>query len=717
MTEDVYTLNKDKINKYIKLDDVIYTIQKTFKYLSIGSAIKVAKYVLLDYELIYIDMFTKSTKFERYNKKRLSRQDDRLYIDKSVQLQIRNELLEIIKSYDVPLEYTENYDNTLVLNKNTLYEDVRKFIIDEQGKFNFKYDFDSSNLKTGPVQNIDTLQRTNIQIISKSVKFDYPIEYRYYCPQCESEYNKPAYLMASTLTKLKCTGVIISEDTKGNLKSSKCGLTLYPDNEISKTTDCYFYEINHQNSIGEKQTVTAISFKPHQPGFYNCVLYKIKNPNKTEIFHIIDVEDIKTNELDLPKQKEDENYLITLQKTLDKFIEERVNVKIAGLEVLKISLIIQKIITEIGDKLISNIQIVGDRSTGKSMLLKYYSILLYNSLFSSSNGLSISIPSLRGTKYSVTLMGKEQKIVSVGYLGTYKNIHIDEAGENKELVQNLKTFALEDTYSYNKAGSDGTTHVRTAHINLSENIDNLHLQQYTRTIRKKYNDAGYVVPRISNEEDEVTPWNENWDLHLPIYEYDNVRLRCIIQDVRDEYYKNKLFWIDGYDYALHERFPFYFYVVHGQSNNKLIEEAVKHNMRQKDSIKDNLNLIKLLKTESFNHLIKQIKEYRESDADYETFCKVDKILEEYSIDADYRMKTFYYTIVKISRIVNKRYIANEQDYYILRLFLEKTNRRVTVDDISDLSIKGVDKDKQNLDIQSPKQEDGFSFDIPSESDI
>ena len=68
---------------------------------------------------------------------------------------------------------------------------------------------------------------------------------------------------------------------------------------------------------------------------------------------------------------------------------------------------------------------------------------------------------------AINLMGKEHKIVTTGYLGTYKSIHIDEAGENKELVQNLKTFLLEDNYSYDKAGATGIFNKRTAQANLT----------------------------------------------------------------------------------------------------------------------------------------------------------------------------------------------------------------------------------------------------------
>ena len=61
----------------------------------------------------------------------------------------------------------------------------------------------------------------------------------------------------------------------------------------------------------------------------------------------------------------------------------------------------------------------------------------------STNGLSVSIPALRGTRVQINLMGRDTNVVTLGYLGTYKAIHIDEAAENRELVQNLKSFIYE----------------------------------------------------------------------------------------------------------------------------------------------------------------------------------------------------------------------------------------------------------------------------------
>jgi len=688
-------INSSNLEKYCANKEIVDVVQSSFKGMYRSGAVKLLKKLLKQTEYIYVDEIVKKNSFFiSHNTKRLEQVEGKWFFSTIYNEEIKIKLYDVIKNYDKDFEFVENPKSTngiIKLCKYSMYEDIRKLICDEDGQVGLSYDFNKHDLDVATIQNVDTLQRANIQIIGKGIKFDYPVKHRYVCSQCCNEMEKFAYETVSTQTKVKCNGYYTYTTLDGDTKTKQCNTVLYPDTERSVTKDGYFYEINYENSNKEKQTVSGISFNNYSPGFYNAVLFKIKNPGKTETLHIMDVKPIESNPLLLPEIINNENYVFTLQRSIDKYIEDQIGVRIAGLQVIKAAMIIQKVISEIGNKLIANVQIVGDRSTGKSLLLKYYGMFLYNSQFTSSNGLSISIPALRGTKYTVNLMGREQKIVTVGYLGTFKNIHIDEAGENKELVQNLKTFALEDTYSYDKAGSDGTTHVRTTHINLSENVDHQHITIYNNSIRKAYKDESFII-----EGEKKLPWNESWDLHLPLHLYNDPYLYKVIKDKREDLYKNKLFWIDGYDYALHERFPFYFYLVHEGAMSKDILDAVKLNTIKESSIIDNINLIRMLKTDSINKYVDECKQYINSDSDYEAFNKVDDLLKEYSIDADTRMKKFYYTILRISRIINKRLDINEQDFNLLKLFLEKTNCKLSVNSASDINVKGVSTTQMKL---------------------
>ena len=409
--------------------------------------------------------------------------------------------------------------------------------------------------------------------------------------------------------------------------------------------------------------------------------------------------------------KDNENYIITLQKAFDNYIKERTGMEIYGLYPIKVAMIVQTAVNYLGLKLSSNIQIVGDPSTGKSTILKYYGFLLNNHLNLSTNGLSISVAGLRGTRHAISLMGREQKIVTTGYLGTFRSIHIDEAGENKELIQNLKTFLFEDNYGYDKAGATGVFNRRSAHINLSENLDFSHLGQYRGIIRKSYKDLNIKIG-----EDEKEPWNESWDLHLPIFRYDNPYLRKVIKEKRIEYQLKQQFWIDGYDYALHERFPFYFYLVNEKQDEELAK-VIKGNVAR-DTISENLQLMRALKSDDIIEYFKSLVLYKDGNngGDADSFVEVDKILNQYGVIADSRVKEFFYNFVKVSRIINKRKEVNEEDYQMLRWIIEKINCKLDVVDTVSYDIRGPPdmkkESERDIEIEDMTKEIEDTFGMP-----
>ncbi len=67
---------------------------------------------------------------------------------------------------------------------------------------------------------------------------------------------------------------------------------------------------------------------------------------------------------------------------------------------------------------------------------------------------------------------------------------------------------------------------------------------------------------------------------------------------------------------------------------------------------------------------------------------IDKIINSYGINSDARMNKFYYNLVNVSRIINKRKKMNEQDYQLLQYFLEKMNRKLDVLDTTSYDIEG-----------------------------
>ena len=100
------------------------------------------------------------------------------------------------------------------------------------------------------------------------------------------------------------------------------------------------------------------------------------------------------------------------------------------------------------------------------------------------------------------------------------------------------------------------------------------------------------------------------------------------------------------------------------------------------------------------------------DSDKHNFKEVDKILDEYGLKVDARMQTFYYTLVKLSRIINQRKELNEEDYDLLKWFIEKTNCKLDIIDTVNYNIKGppdIKKEKKiELEIEKETKQIGES---------
>ncbi len=608
---------------------------------------------------------------------------------------------------------TKNIDGqeAIIADKDMTYDRINKFVCEEGRDLLLGYNFEKPDVKIDTPINIETLQRCHIQILSKPVQFDYSILNKYKCPQCGHLTLKYAYETESTNTKIKCDGINTYINANGESKSNICRTILYPNSIMSQMRDCYFYDMGYEDVEGNKRTVTAISFNKYSPGFYECVLFKMNNPNKVELYNVIDVKPIESNRYEIPQKIQGENYFFTLQKSFDKYIKDNAGIEIYGLDPIKVSLIIQKMFQILRYKLVCNIQIIGDASTGKTTVLKYYGFLLNNQLNLTTNGISVSVAGLRGTKSSILLMGKEQKIVTTGHLGTYSTIHIDEAGENRELVQNLKTFLFEDNYSYDRAGASGVFHKRTAHINISENLDNIHLGQYRGMIRKAYKEDNIKIA-----EDEKEAWNETWDLHLPLFRYTNPYLRKVIKDKRNEFKHKQLWWIDGYDYALHQRFPLYFYLTN-ENRSEEFEKVVREN-NLRNTIGENLELMKVLKSKDLDTLFNSFKgkEKEINKQDYDSFVIVDKILEDYGIGEDSRTRTFFHNILKISRILNRRKEASDEDYELIKWIIEKTNCKLDIAKTISYEVQGAPNVQQqreiDLKIESETKESEDDFSLP-----
>lgn len=693
MVADTLVFSDSSIDRYKINKRLVKFIKKKFNRISKESCSKLISLILNRYIDIKVDMFTTAVGFKVHNANKLDDDGGKLKIE--IIRELKEELETVIKEkINKDIEQVENEiqkkdgEEVYELSDNHSYEAVRKKICDIGVGIKFMYNYKTSSLQQdGEPENSEVLQRSTLQIVSQPYKFTYNTELVFYCPQCSKETRRKAYEVVSTNRKNYCDGVYEhpKPNHPGDVTESYCGKPLSPDYAISEGIECYFYDIfyfiKNNNGENEQKTGNALFFEELTPGIYDCVFYKV-NSKQRDIFHIIAIQGTKQNKLILPPQLEGENYVFTLVKCFDTFIQKQTGLFLWGLYPIKISLVLQKGFNILGFNKIANIQLVGDEATGKTDALSFFGFLLDKHLHMNANGVDISIPALRGTPQKIDILGENFSYTSKGYLGAFQSIYLDEANQNPELVKQLKSFLYSLNYSYNKAYADGTKHSRTAHINLGENIDIKFLGEFRGSVRKAF--------RESTE--SKSDWDEGWDLHLPLWRYvDNKVLFKVIDEKRTAYKNQKKFWIDGAEISLHQRFPFFFYLTKNKEKEdeyKELQEVVKCNS-MRPIIRDEFKLLEVLKNDDIDNFFIELKKYLEcDDKEIEWFNKVDNVLHNYKINYDPREYQFWYQILKLSRIINKRFKYTEADIFLVQYLIENTNCKIDVKDTNTFSVIG-----------------------------
>ena len=144
----------------------------------------------------------------------------------------------------------------------------------------------------------------------------------------------------------------------------------------------------------------------------------------------------------------------------------------------------------------------------------------------------------------------------------------------------------------------------------------------------------------------------------------------------------------------------------------------------RETIDENVELMRALKATSIKEFFKQFDYSKKSKHDITGFGKVDEILDNYGIHADARTRTFYYTIFKLSRIINKREKPDKQDYNLIKYLIENINCKLDVSDTDEHRIEGfpdlsIEKDTERYIEETTQEidEDGFGFNTGIEGDF
>lgn len=698
---EVVLSDASNIDKYTNSQTIKQIIKKDveYKYFTISQKDIIISRILRDHytNIKLLDLITKEKKDTRLKRncskffevRDASEVDD----DNEPVMYFKLEYLEDLKSriyekiYDMEKDIESEQEdvdiqsNVYIVPDGMPYEKFRNavcsFLIDTQFKYNFIGE-DGQCKVPSILDDGNTIQVVMLEINTIGQRFNYPMKNVYNCPICENSTTVKENELKSVDGKYKCESEIEGETPSGRPSIRICNTLLKPDEELSISRNAYYYRVLYRDIDGNNISGDAISFCKLNLGRVTAAVYRINLHYKDMKFMIVDVKEHPLNNFDLPVQDPNENYIFTLQRQVDKYIKEKTGLGIWGLIPIKAALLLQAANSYLGKDKTLNVQLIGSKSTGKSMILKNYGHVLYGSFFLSALGTGTSIPALRGTMRTIRIM-KEIKIPTIGYLGQYRGIHIDEMKDSPELLEEMKALLSESTYSNNKSDSDSGVKDRLAQVCISENLRASDKGMYIGGIRKKYRE--YENKKL--ERKEYIEWKDDWDLYQPLNTYDNVYLRAAIESKRKEMHNREVFWIDNYSLPLHDRFPFYFYLVSGK-NDAMIEMAL-----ESDELKG-LDQANALKTDGLKEYFESCIPYIKRD-DNKFNNQIKKVIDEYEVDADTRRLKIYRDIVRISRIVNKRDDITEMDLDMLRFILSNTDRCLNVNDLNTYEIKNKPK--------------------------
>ena len=112
-------------------------------------------------------------------------------------------------------------------------------------------------------------------------------------------------------------------------------------------------------------------------GYLQVAVQKIPAEYAQTMLHIVDYRPIKKDPILLPEKKEDEHYLFTLIKHVDKHIFEKTQYEHYGFLPMKMAAIIQ-MAARYNNGFSNNFHIgmTGAKSSGKSQFAKYWGITL-----------------------------------------------------------------------------------------------------------------------------------------------------------------------------------------------------------------------------------------------------------------------------------------------------------------------------------------------------
>lgn len=602
------------------------------------------------------------------------------------------------------------------IEKHHTIADIYQCMYNSEGFCKFVY-FDNhknNGLKKQYPTNITTLQRFEIKINSKKNIYDHLAKLHYRCNCCGHEFYKSFKELESTNLKTECPNIITTADGQPKL----CKKALSKPTKISKVVNINVYDATIMGENNVPENILVESMEELKPFIYDAVGFRLQEDGEKYLFlldyvpidgnklYFNEIKYIKNNKLIIRDKNDVEDIIPYWMNYFDSKIKELSGDDVLGMYDIKFAMLIQKMCSIFYTKynffnLNYNIALLGDNDSGKTWTIEHYGYLLYGGLMKSTNGESVSIPALRGSAKSNRDIKKGNKNIP-GLLTQYNLILIDEIDKaSDDLMGALKSTLLKPTFANDKADGDKTEYTRTAHINITENIQESHVGMIQGEIKKEY-ESLYSNPLIERVGDEPEKFNYKWDIFQHIDDYDNMILKQAIINIREKYAKKKTHYLDGREHAVHDRFPFW-YVMRKTENDEIIksrQDSVVDKMLNNTKMKDFIAINKMLQQLTIDNIDDFFKLFDEFilgkyENNLEIKDKLRNIVKEYDSNKTTvsRIMSTLVMILNCSRILNLRKDFNEVDYNYVRRYLYMRDRIVNYDEFNDMSVFNISKTK------------------------
>ena len=460
-----------------------------------------------------------------------------------------------------------DFDSIIKVPPKVPFDYFQKSILEENPYS--EYTTDMTNIEEYLDLTSSHLQVIKADIISFHKAINYPITVAYKCTdmKCKHHNQDNFYITYAPYSEVKWESTIKCNNVLGinnDGNPSYCNKSASIDYDKCSYKIFYYYSMRvkikkqNVNEPGYEEVKVFSTKQLKRFGYQTVAGFKVPNKNPTEIvFMLIDTEEFELCKFDIKEESDSKTYSII--KNIDDFIYKQIGHKVVGVETFKMMLLIQSTYQNLKIGNFLNLAALGDPGVGKSYVIKKYLPVLYpNYLF--TTGLRVSEPAMRGTTIAVpSITGKDERIETIGHLGTYKSILIEEGlgqvqsnGSIKGITDDLKDeFEIETTeYANNKAFSSNLSKKKTANILLTGNIDSKHKEKYIALIRKRYmvpSPGALVAPH------PLDP-NINLFLHIDEYKFDP-KLQLTIAEVRKQYEDSNINWATGIETPTMQRYP------------------------------------------------------------------------------------------------------------------------------------------------------------------